>query len=54
MPTNRSLISELGAGPVAPTLDLPPQQVVLGVPLAVTDYDRTLDWIDAAVALGAR
>jgi N-acetylglucosaminyldiphosphoundecaprenol N-acetyl-beta-D-mannosaminyltransferase len=35
---------------------LPPvdQAAVLGVPLAVTDYERTLDWIDAAVALGAR
>jgi N-acetylglucosaminyldiphosphoundecaprenol N-acetyl-beta-D-mannosaminyltransferase len=35
---------------------LPPvtQAPVLGVPLAVTDYERTLDWIDAAVALGAR
>ena len=35
---------------------LPPveQAPILGVPLAVTDYDRTLDWIDAAVALGAR
>jgi N-acetylglucosaminyldiphosphoundecaprenol N-acetyl-beta-D-mannosaminyltransferase len=39
----------------APT-ELPPvdQAPVLGVPLAVTDYERTLDWIDAAVALGAR
>src|SRR3954471_10731258 len=25
-------------------------QDLLGVPLAVTDYDRTLDWIDQAVA----
>ena len=35
---------------------LPPveQAPVLGVPLAVTDYERTLDWIDAAVQLGAR
>ena len=35
---------------------LPPvqQEPVLGVPLAVTDYERTLDWIDAAVASGAR
>jgi len=42
--------------PEAATLTLPrvPQAPVLGVPLAVTDYDRTLDWIDAAVALGAR
>jgi N-acetylglucosaminyldiphosphoundecaprenol N-acetyl-beta-D-mannosaminyltransferase len=27
-----------------------PSQAVLGIPLAVTDYERTLDWIDAAVA----
>jgi N-acetylglucosaminyldiphosphoundecaprenol N-acetyl-beta-D-mannosaminyltransferase len=40
----------------APAAGLPPvdQAPILGVPLAVTDYDRTLDWIDAAVALGAR
>jgi len=40
----------------APTAQLPPvdQAPVLGVPLAVTDYERTLDWIDAAVTLGAR
>ena len=41
---------------VAPALEaLPPiaQVPVLGVPLAITDYERTLDWIDAAVALDA-
>src|SRR5918911_643385 len=27
---------------------------VLGVPLAITDYEHTLDWIDAAVAWGHR
>ncbi|HTE60621.1 MAG TPA: WecB/TagA/CpsF family glycosyltransferase [Solirubrobacteraceae bacterium] len=54
MPTNRPLISEPGAVPVAPTLELPPQQAVLGVPLAVTDYDRTLGWIDASVEAGRR
>ena len=27
---------------------------VLGVPLALIDYDRTLDWIDAAVETGRR
>jgi N-acetylglucosaminyldiphosphoundecaprenol N-acetyl-beta-D-mannosaminyltransferase len=39
----------------APQQALPPvpQAPVLGVPLAITDYERTLDWIDAAVALGA-
>jgi N-acetylglucosaminyldiphosphoundecaprenol N-acetyl-beta-D-mannosaminyltransferase len=33
---------------------LPRTEAVLGVPLAVTDYERTLDWIDAAVAARAR
>ncbi len=28
----------------------PPAVAVLGVPLGLTDYDRTLDWIDATVA----
>jgi len=27
---------------------------VLGVPLALTDYDRTLDWMDATIAAGGR
>jgi N-acetylglucosaminyldiphosphoundecaprenol N-acetyl-beta-D-mannosaminyltransferase len=27
---------------------------VLGVPLALTDYERTLDWMDATVAAGGR
>jgi N-acetylglucosaminyldiphosphoundecaprenol N-acetyl-beta-D-mannosaminyltransferase len=29
-------------------------EAVLGVPLALTDYERTLDWIDAAVAARER
>src|SRR4051812_14383090 len=37
---------------VAP--DLPPTAEVLGVPLALTDYEETLDWIDDAVAAGHR
>ena len=28
----------------------PPTVTVLGVPLALTDYEGALDWIDAAVA----
>jgi N-acetylglucosaminyldiphosphoundecaprenol N-acetyl-beta-D-mannosaminyltransferase len=30
----------------------PPTADVLGVPLALTDYDRTMDWIDATIATG--
>lgn len=34
---------------------LPPRSVeVLGVPLALVDYEQTLDWIDAKVAQGSR
>jgi N-acetylglucosaminyldiphosphoundecaprenol N-acetyl-beta-D-mannosaminyltransferase len=33
---------------------LPATADVLGVPLALTDYDGTLDWIDAAVESGHR
>ncbi len=32
----------------------PPTATVLGVPLALTDYEDTLDWIDAAVLAGER
>jgi N-acetylglucosaminyldiphosphoundecaprenol N-acetyl-beta-D-mannosaminyltransferase len=31
-----------------------PAAPVLGIPLALTDYERTLDWIDAAVAARRR
>jgi N-acetylglucosaminyldiphosphoundecaprenol N-acetyl-beta-D-mannosaminyltransferase len=34
---------------------VPPASVeVLGIPLALTDYERTIDWMDAAVAAGHR
>jgi N-acetylglucosaminyldiphosphoundecaprenol N-acetyl-beta-D-mannosaminyltransferase len=38
-----------------PTAVTPPRaEPVLGVPLALTDYERTLDWVDAAVTGGHR
>ena len=43
----------LSDSPVQPHPDpiwAPPRVEVVGVPLAVIDYDRTLDWIDAMVA----
>src|SRR3954471_22712830 len=42
-----------GTSPLITPLAPPPTvatERVLGVPLAITDYDATLDWIDAAVA----
>src|SRR5215210_1326258 len=44
----------------APTLALRPEppsvadQPVLGVPLALTDYEKTLDWIDGTVSSRGR
>jgi N-acetylglucosaminyldiphosphoundecaprenol N-acetyl-beta-D-mannosaminyltransferase len=38
------------ARPVSAAPALPQTADVLGVPLALTDYDGTLDWIDGAVA----
>src|SRR3954452_16081268 len=51
MPTNQPMRrsqESLARLPVVST------QRVLGVPLALTDYERTLDWIDTAVAADAR
>src|SRR4030081_659963 len=32
----------------------PATQELLGVPLALTDYERTMDWMDAAITEGRR
>ncbi|HWH93271.1 MAG TPA: WecB/TagA/CpsF family glycosyltransferase [Baekduia sp.] len=32
----------------------PPTVDVLGVPLALTDYDRTMDWMDATIRMGGK
>ena len=42
--TDPLLATAPAAAPRAPTTD-----AVLGVPLALVDYQHTLDWIDAAV-----
>src|SRR4051794_26800900 len=46
-----------GTSPLTTPVAPPPAMAtepVLGVPLAITDYDATLAWIDAAVAAGHR
>src|SRR4051812_30958908 len=45
MPLPRPLTPATNPRPAAPPHRVP----VLGVPLALIDYERTLDWIDAAV-----
>jgi N-acetylglucosaminyldiphosphoundecaprenol N-acetyl-beta-D-mannosaminyltransferase len=37
--------------PAPTSADPPATQEILGVPLALTDYERTLDWMDAAIAV---
>jgi N-acetylglucosaminyldiphosphoundecaprenol N-acetyl-beta-D-mannosaminyltransferase len=44
-----------GSVEIDPIAIAPPETAeVLGVPLALTDYERALDWIDASVASGRR
>jgi N-acetylglucosaminyldiphosphoundecaprenol N-acetyl-beta-D-mannosaminyltransferase len=40
--------------PLAPEAPAPRTVDVLSIPLALTDYERTMDWIDATVARGGR
>ena len=57
-----SQIEPLTAGPAATAgatergAAAPPPATaeVMGIPLALTDYERTMDWMDAAVAAGQR
>jgi N-acetylglucosaminyldiphosphoundecaprenol N-acetyl-beta-D-mannosaminyltransferase len=51
---NRSAPSLPPRPAAAPPPDPMATEAVLGVPLALTDYERTLDWIDAAVAARER
>jgi N-acetylglucosaminyldiphosphoundecaprenol N-acetyl-beta-D-mannosaminyltransferase len=44
------MANSLPALEIAPAPLPVPTQTVLGVPLALTDYGRTLDWIDASIA----
>jgi N-acetylglucosaminyldiphosphoundecaprenol N-acetyl-beta-D-mannosaminyltransferase len=46
-----------GPSPIAPAAPAPPlpgSVAVLGVPLALTTYEDTLDWMDRAIAAGER
>jgi len=40
--------------PLPAAVTPPPAVELLGVPLALTDYERTLDWMDAMAAAGQR
>jgi N-acetylglucosaminyldiphosphoundecaprenol N-acetyl-beta-D-mannosaminyltransferase len=51
VPIPAPLDNALAAAAADPTVP-PPATDVLGVPLALTDYERTMDWMDATV--GAR
>jgi N-acetylglucosaminyldiphosphoundecaprenol N-acetyl-beta-D-mannosaminyltransferase len=40
--------------PAVPDVPRPPVADVVGIDLALTDYERTMDWMDAAIARGER
>ncbi len=48
MPSRITSTAPIPSNPAAPAA--PETAAVLDVPLALTDYERTLDWIDASVA----
>ena len=42
------------SGASAPTVPaLPPTAEILGIPLAVSDYEQVMDWMERTVAAGA-
>src|SRR4051812_13209667 len=50
-PTTSPTIHRLRAHtPAKPPVPRPPVAPVVGVPLALTDYERTMDWMDGAIA----
>jgi N-acetylglucosaminyldiphosphoundecaprenol N-acetyl-beta-D-mannosaminyltransferase len=42
------------APPAPSTPPLPPRAAILGVPLAISDYEAVMDWMDATIAADAR
>jgi len=55
MPVSHPLPSGLQGSPRSAAAPVAPAAVtVLGVPLALTDYGRTMDWIDEAIAADER
>jgi len=60
-PSWKARFSRAGVGAVDDTVAVaaappaaPAKVPILGIPLALTDYERTMDWIDETVAAGGR
>jgi N-acetylglucosaminyldiphosphoundecaprenol N-acetyl-beta-D-mannosaminyltransferase len=53
IPTDGGIFTQIAA-PASHLPPTPPTAKVLGIPLAVSDYARVLDWMDATIAAGAR
>ena len=50
----RPVLPAILASPASTTLTAPPTADVLGIPLAVSDYEQVIDWMDAMIASGGR
>ncbi|MBV9192896.1 MAG: WecB/TagA/CpsF family glycosyltransferase [Solirubrobacterales bacterium] len=48
------MLHETSIKPSSEPVAWPPTADLLGVPVGLTDYERTLDWIDAMIAAGNR
>jgi N-acetylglucosaminyldiphosphoundecaprenol N-acetyl-beta-D-mannosaminyltransferase len=49
-----AMLHQSSPQPNRPTVESPPTVDLVGVPVALIDYERTLRWIDATVATGGR
>jgi N-acetylglucosaminyldiphosphoundecaprenol N-acetyl-beta-D-mannosaminyltransferase len=54
IPTAGGIFTQIAASPALHPPPTPPTAEVLGIPLAVSDYEHVLDWMDATIAARAR
>ena len=48
------IFTQIAAPPPPQLPAVPPTAEVLGIPLAVSDYDQVLNWMDGTIVAGAR
>jgi N-acetylglucosaminyldiphosphoundecaprenol N-acetyl-beta-D-mannosaminyltransferase len=50
----RRYLHRIAPSPAATVPQLPPRAEILGIPLAVSDYEHVMDWMDATIAADGR
>jgi N-acetylglucosaminyldiphosphoundecaprenol N-acetyl-beta-D-mannosaminyltransferase len=52
--TAEGYLHAIASSPASTPQEIPPTAEVLGVPLAISDYEQVLDWMEAMIAAGSR